>query len=502
MRAEGEAPHVPAPQRDGVLLAVLALVAYALLGQRAFYKTDGPDLVWLLHQGNLHHPWHVGYLPLFAALRACLEWTGISLIRLGDLFSAIGVALAVYCVHAAERLLGTPRTQAMFAALLLALSPGCLLFATVVEFHGPLLGAVGVCTWWTARCALRPRIWSMLVLGVLTHGAFLMHGSAIFLPMILLPWFLAMRRQHGPWTGQDWALAVLAGLMHSALFLMLPRLWPSFYGDYADFAAAAAREGSTGRPQSLDWTPQILWQEWLLPLLPLSVAFLPALRRKEFRLEALALLVGFLPFLYICVRQLVDEPEHGAYLLPLLPLAARLTAAVWGNVCLTVMVLGSAAGGLYQLFHLQADELGPQSRWYQDVLVAAGGAEPYVLIDTHRELCWAYATLRTGHAPTDPRCQFVYARPVAMSPRAALAPAHLDGMVKYLLHLHQQGRALVISSDTIRALEDPRGQALREKSTLEVPASTEFGGPLYLDALRNTFVPKPAGPTCFRLEPK
>jgi hypothetical protein len=331
-----------------------------------------------------------------------------------------------------------------------------------------------------------------------------MHGSAILLPALLLPWFLALRRRHGPWTGRDWALAVVAGLMHSALFFMLPKFPPlqSFYGDYADFAAAARREGSTGRPQSIDYTPEILWQEWLFPLLPLSVSFLPAFLRKTLRLEAAALMVGFAPFLYLCVRQLVNEPEHGAYLLPLLPVAARLTALVWEKVWLAVMVLGSAAGGLYQLLHHEATEQADQNRWYQEVVIAASGAAPYALIDTHRELCWAFCTLPAGHDPTDPRCQFLYARPIAMSPRTELVPAAIDQALKYLLDQHQRGRALVITAATIRALDDPRDQALREKATLQVESAAEFGGPLYLAAMRDRFTFVPTGPTCFRLEPK
>ena len=49
------------------------LLLYALLGQQVFYKTDGPDLVWMLHlwmgqRGELHHPWHLAYLPLLAGM--------------------------------------------------------------------------------------------------------------------------------------------------------------------------------------------------------------------------------------------------------------------------------------------------------------------------------------------------------------------------------------------------------------------------------------------------
>lgn len=491
----------PAPRRDGLLLALAALLLYVLLGQRVFYKTDGPDLVWLLHQDNLHHPWHVGYLPVMALLRWCLEWTGISLLRLGELFSACGVAVAVLALHSAQRVLGTSRQQAAFAALLLALSPGCLLFATVVEFHGPMLGMATASMWWTARMAVRPTVAGMALLGVLTHGAFLLHGSAVLLPALLLPWFLALRMREGL-QRRDLALAFLAGAVHSLLFLLLPKVWPSFYGDYADLAGAAQREGSIGRPQSLDYTPRILLLEWLLPLLPLSVAFLPALRRRELRLETVALLLGLLPFLYVCVRQLVFEPEYGAYMLPLLPLCARLTAAVWSRPWLWAMVLLSGAGGIWHVLHLESQGLIGQLAWRKELGEAAAGAEPYALLDTHRELCWAFATLEAGHGPADPRSQFLYVRPVAMSPRATFVPAHLERAMQHLLERRRSGRALLITTDTIRALEDPFAEAKSEKATVAVPPSEEVCGPLYLAALRERFVFVATGPRTYRLEPR
>ena len=69
-------------------------------------------------------------------------------------------------------------------------------------------------------------------------------------------------------------------------------------------------------------------QEWIVPLLPLSVTCLAGLFRRTLRAEFWAFVIGFLPYLYLCVRQLVFEPECGAYMMPLLPAAALLTAQV------------------------------------------------------------------------------------------------------------------------------------------------------------------------------
>ena len=56
----------------------------------------------------------------------------------------------------------------------------------------------------------------------------------------------------------------------------MPHLLPRSYGMYVDLHAALQTEASIGRPQGLEWTAVILGQEWLWPLLPLSVAHHPA----------------------------------------------------------------------------------------------------------------------------------------------------------------------------------------------------------------------------------
>lgn len=491
-------PQPAGGRRDGIVLAAAALLLYGLLGQRVFYKTDGVDLVWLLHEGERHHPWHVGYLPVLAAFRGLVEWTGCSLLRTGALLSACGAAVGVWGTHRAALLMGLGRGAAALAAGLLALNPGTLLFATVVEFHGPLLGAVGLCLWWTARQARAPGWAGMAVLGVLTHGAFLMHGSALFLPALLLPWFLARRWSAGGDRRRDLLLAALAGAVHGALFLLLPRIWPAFYGDYADLSAAMARETSTGRPQGIEWTPTILVQEWLLPLLPLSVAWLPALGRRPLRGEAAALVLGLLPLLYVCVRQLVFEPERGAYLLPLLPVAALLTVRCWGPRLLAALVLLSAGIGVAQVLHHEATTARAGDAWLADLRAAAGPARPFALLDTHRELRWAMAALAPGVFPAVPG-DFLYVRRLSTMPRAALGDAHLDGMAAWLQARLGEGRAVLLSTDTLRALADPAGQARAEKATVAVPPTAELAGPSYLQRLREQFELAPAGDRFVRL---
>lgn len=482
---------------DGALLFGLCLCLYVALGQRVFYKTDGVDLLWLLHEGR-DHPWHVGYLPVLSGLKALLAPLGLSTLRIGEVLSALGTALAVFALHGTLCTLGAARAPAAAAALLLGLNPGTLLFATVVEFHGPLLGAVGVATWWTARQSRAPGLGGMALLALLCHGAFLLHGSALLLPALLLPWWLALRAGQGT-LRRDLGLALWCGFLHGLLFLCLPTLFPVFYGDYADLGAALARETSIGRPQGLEWLPAMLVQEWLVPLLPLSVAFVPALFRRELRLEALALLVGLLPFLVLCTRQVVFEPECGAYLLPLLPLAARLGAVCWHRRAAAALVLLSAVLALGQALRHEARLAPAYDAWHRELAAAAGADRPLVLLATHRELGLALARLDPGEPPGDPG-EFVNVRAEAMRPREELTEAHLSGMVAWLTQVLAERRAVVLSVDTLAALGDPAAQTLLEKPTLRVEPSARLSGPVWLQRLRSEFELVPAGPRFLRLQ--
>ncbi|HLQ37442.1 MAG TPA: hypothetical protein VK348_06560, partial [Planctomycetota bacterium] len=319
----------PGSSTEPWLFGMLAFGLAAVLARPVFYKTDGPDLLRMLSAGELHHPWQLAYLPLLELFRRGLAAIGLqpSLILLGELFSALGAACGIAWFRAGLHRLQLPAMTARLATLLLLLNPGTLLFSRVVEFHAPLLGATGLAFWWATVQVARPTWQGMALLGACTHAAFLMHSSALFLPAWLLPFFLARRWPRGQ-QRRDLRLALLALAVHAAAFLLLPRLLPHCYGLYSDLHAAFSVEGSTGRPNSLDWLPSIFVQEWLWPLLPLSVLPLLALRRAGLRLELLAMALGMAPLLYICVRLLVGEPEYGAYLLPMLLPAALLTAQV------------------------------------------------------------------------------------------------------------------------------------------------------------------------------
>ncbi|HZT56886.1 MAG TPA: hypothetical protein VFA35_11710, partial [Burkholderiaceae bacterium] len=476
--------QAPAASRTGPLEPwlwfLLAFGVYAACGATVFYKTDGPDILWLLHEG-LPHPWHVGYLPLLKAWRWVIHLVGIepSLMRLGTSFSALGAAVGVAGFAAGLRRLGLDAPRARAAVLLLAAAPTALLFATCVEFHALLLGATGVAFWWTTVMIARPSWWGMALLGALTHVAFLMHFSGICLPAFLLSFFVARRWADSAARGRTLALGAVAGVVHVVLWYALPRLFVAFYGVHSDLAAAFAKEASIGRPQSLDWTPVIFAQEWLWPVLPLSVTCWLGATRRGLRLEFAAFVLGFLPFLYLCVRQLVFEPENGAYLLPLVPAAALLTVQALPLRVAASLALVAVLGAPFVVRCEQTgwDDPAEYARVIAGYDGAAAGRPYVVLLGTHREMSIGYARLApwTGAAP---RRDFLYVRQMATMPRTLYTEAMRRGSVEGLRRVIDAGGAVLTTAATRAFLRDPESVMRAEKLLADIPRNDEMTGPL------------------------
>lgn len=491
------------------VVAIAASLLYLTLGSDTFYKTDGTDIVRLLDDrlqgvpGALWpHPWHVGFLPALLAFRDFVYTIGLrpDFVQLGAWFSALGAGLGVGFCHAAFVRLA-PAGRAIWATVCLALAPTVLLFATVVEFHGPLLLPVGIALWWTARLIERPSAWGMLVLAACCHAGFLIHGQAMFLPLWLL--VLYLHRRAG-WTNRrDLGLAALAGAAHVLLWWGLPRLWPAHYGFWADLASGLTAEGSTGRPQSLDFLPAILWQEWVRPLLPLSLVPIAALLVRRLRREALVFWLGAAPFVYVSVRQLVFEPEFGAYLLPMLPAAALLAASLplpkWALATLFALTVANRA----TLAPFRPAE--PVDRLAQEVALVAGARQPFVLVGSHRELTVVYATFGIRPERRDPLAdeRFLWVRAQASAPAANFTPEQAVGVEQFLKLLAAQGRAVLITRTALASLDAPRAAMLAEKATLDVPEDAAMAGPRYAAHLRARFELRPtASEQLLELVPK
>lgn len=497
-------------------MAIVLGCVYLLLGAERFYKVDGIDIVRLLDdrlQGAPEslwpHPWHVGFLPALEAFRRLAFGLGLSptFLQLGAWFSAVGAALGIAFAHAGFRRLAERRV-AWLATILLAGSPVVLLFATVVEFHGPLLAPLGMCIWWLSRQVQRPSWWGMALLGGLCHGAFLIHGQALFFPAWLLVFFVVSR---GERIGlRDLLLAATAGAVHSLLWLLMPRLLPEQYGFWADLSSGVATQQSASRPQFFANLPAIVWQEWLQPLLPLSWLVFAAPFVRSLRREFVAFAIGALPFLYWSVRLLVNEPEHGAYMLPVVPAAALLVArllrgrVVLGLVVLLAPLLFAALGGRVSLLPQIENQPQEETRQMRAMIDAvAEGAVPFVLVGSHAELGSVYECLplpaRRRDRMTEDR--FLWLRALAAMPVHKVTPAHFAGVEAFLRALHAQGRAVLMTHEGLRSLLSPRATMLAENPASAVGADESMAGPLFAQHLRDHFVLQDAG-GLYRLVPK
>ena len=490
---------------------VLTFGVYLALASPTFYKTDGPDLFWLFDE-HRQHPWHLGYLPLFRVWHWLLHLFSedVSLMRVGTSFSALGMALGIAAFVSGLQRLGISAGRRDTAAIMLAVSPGALLFATVVELHAPLMAMAGIAFWWTTVQVQRPSWAGMLMLGVLTHGCFVMHSSGLLLPGWLLPFFLARRL---PVVRRDWLLVALAGAVHALLWFALPRLFPSYYGVHADLAAAFAKETSINRPQSIDYAPEIFVQEWLLPLMPVSVLCFAAALRRELRAELLAFVLGLVPFLYLCVRQLVHEPENGAYLLPMtMPAVLLAVQALRPRVTVTAAIVGAMVAllslGSVVPFYRELDD-GALGRRLVHNLDAAAQQRPFLaLFGTHREMSAGYEALVRWAGPSvAPTRSFLYIRETAAKSRSDYVRSNEGaGIVSGLQGLIASQVVVLVPERTRSYLADPGAFMRAEKATAEVPP--DMAGPQLLRDLEAAFTWVAVGDGAdgdlrvYRLQPK
>jgi hypothetical protein len=369
------APSARPPLRDGLGLAAAALAIYALFGQSRFYLFDAETFYMLVARGQLEHPNHPLYLPACAGLAALLEPLGISLFRAMTLASALGTAVWVFTVHRAAATLGLARGPAQGAALLCATAPSVVFFATVIEVHGVFLAFAGLAFVAAARVARDPRPGRILVLGLATGLAATAHASGHLLPIAVGLWLCA----------EVPALRVPPTLAKAALLgasaHVLGRIGSGALVGGGDLAATLDYVGAQAGRFRLSQLPRTLWYEWLLPFAPVSLVALAALAGGPQRRVARALHAALVPYLAVAALMLgLAIVEHGAYLQPLLFVAAVLTVRVLpGPAVAAAAVLGLGLGLAQVRAHdrPEADALRPA-----EVLALRGTGEAvFVMAD-------------------------------------------------------------------------------------------------------------------------
>jgi len=340
MRDDGSKRHLPdGAWRDTLLVTGISLGLYLLLGQDRFYKEDGPLLVLRLQRGELLHYAHFLYLPIVRAFELVLAPLGLGTYRVAVVASAVCTTLGLMATHRAMLRFGIERRDALLAAALVGTSPGIVFFATVVEIHGVFFAFCGLAWYCAARLDQAPGAGRACLLGGSTALAAFVHAFGNLLPACVLPLIFA-RRKHAS-LGLIRLLAV-AGVVHLAAIVTLPML---------------ARASGIPLPASnwlgqirlytgdtllseLALLPSVVWAEWLVPFLPLSLLWIASINRARLVCGFLVGLGLYVLATWFLVRH---APEQGAYLAPIAVSAALLTVGHgYRRTLLACVVLGLA----------------------------------------------------------------------------------------------------------------------------------------------------------------
>ncbi len=387
-------PGPAAPWRDSVAVLAATLLAYGLLRHEAFYHLDARLHIAFAERGTLLVPRHILYIPILAGLHHLLAPFAVGWFAVASWLSVAGMALGVALLHrAAARCLG--RADAWLAAVLIATTPAVMFFASVAELHGPFMPVVGLATLALVRVRHHPTRARALLLGAAIGASYFLHATGALLAIALPLLHGALAGPAPPrarWRQALWCAAWSAapvGALVLGVPLALAQAWPSFgalqpatvlIGDLATLAGRLAT------------TPRALAREWVLACVPLSVAWLAALRHARLR-PLLAALVGLLA-VYGAVSALLlveVESEWGAYFLPLLWPAAILTVrSVPRPVTLALAAAGLAIGTVVTL---RSDRPGPGRAFAAGVHAARDGQPALLVIGDPVELDHCYTHL-------------------------------------------------------------------------------------------------------------
>lgn len=425
----------------GFGIGAVALIVYALFAQGTVYKFDAEPIVLAVVYKQMISPRHVALVPLLGLVHPWVAGPTWGVYQTALALSALGVAVGVFFVHRGFTRMTSPGNAAL-AACAFALCPPIFFFATVVEYHGPFVAPLGLAFYAFALLLERRSILAAIGVGLACGLAFLMHSSGILLPGLFGVWYLS-RCAH---TEQPRRLAaVLAGLGASfaAMMLAVPGIahvlggrfeWSGFFGGAAD---------APGGVSTLAIVPKTIWQEWLVPFLPVSVTWLLAFRRRELRREAIALVVCLVPYLAMSHLLLRGDPEFGAYLLPLALPAVWLTLAATPRWSFVVIVLAGATLGVVAIRNHDKPEIG---RAYADASRQITGGKPAaLLVGSVDETFACFVAL--------PECQ-----PYPLYHAAHPDPVergYLPSIREFVARQHEQGRQVFLTAVGRLFLDSP-----------------------------------------------
>ncbi|MEZ5963150.1 MAG: hypothetical protein R3F56_04810 [Planctomycetota bacterium] len=300
-----------------------SLSLYVAFGQGVLYG-DAAEFMVLLHDGAVGHKNHLAYLPLLRLCAALGGPFGLSPFECARACSQAGAALGVGLHYLASRRFGLRCAEASWVTGLVATTPSLVFFATVVEVHAPYFAFLGLAWLAAAHLARQPSTRSGALLGAACGLAYFGHASGLVLPGPLLLVALLGGAPRAPRLR-----AVLACLaVHGCAVTLVP--WLLSHGGHAASPAGAARfmlwwkMDVWRKPETI---PLVLWNEWLLAYMPVSLLWLRAF--ATLRAAAWAALAVLLPYLALSALLLAVYREFGAYQHAVLWLFAWLTVRTW-----------------------------------------------------------------------------------------------------------------------------------------------------------------------------
>jgi len=303
----------------GIVLALGFGLLYVATAQERFYS-DGAGLVEFFARGTGESYYHVLYLPLCRALGALLGSDDPLLVPRA--LSQVSGAVAVGSTFLLCRSCGIDRDRALFAAMLLGVTPAVWFFSTTVEVHAVHLAAVAV---GALVVMLAPWRWVPVALGLSALTVPLLYGSHITAVLLMPGWIALVVHARG----RQHCMCSRRGLVVVAVVLGLAALL-SVAGANAMRGLGFTLDTSQVRGQISDFyrPPRAWWMildGWLWPTLLLMPLALVSLSRRSTPLtERIALAALIVPStLFFLVWGVA---EKGAYFLGTAPFMALAAA--------------------------------------------------------------------------------------------------------------------------------------------------------------------------------
>lgn len=344
MAPASEPSSATPPWRDGIALALAVFAVCVLLTRGVWHGLDAYAFLSHLERGVWVNPRHPLYLPLAGLVVEVLRPFGVSVLRGALIASSLGAALGALFFHRAAAAFGLARADALRTAAIAVACFGVLYYGSMVEIHAVFLFPAGLAWWAFAKWQRAPGATRALVLGCATGFAAATHATGHWL-LVVFAMFAVDGTRNFRELVRLAPQAIAIALPHAAIAWVVPHLVlpAEVLADTAPEAGAASYFAFL-RSLGTDWGqfPRVLWYEWLMPAMPLSLLAPLALLRKGTRSLAIAfvLSLGFyllLTTFLLAPLAVMQKPEYlppfatyefGAYFLPLLLPAAMLAQAV------------------------------------------------------------------------------------------------------------------------------------------------------------------------------